>query len=120
MQANVNAPVDLEGFRASMRAAGVEEIVDMTVDVYVEEAGRLFAELSSALSQGNLDQVRANAHSLKSSSGNIWAHDLAALFASMEGAAQDQNVGGVQQTYVQLQPEFERVMAYLAEAGAGT
>ena len=119
MQVSENVPVDLDGFRAAMREAGVEEIVDMTIEVYQEEASKLMTEMSQALGSGDLEQVRARAHSLKSSSGNIWAHDLAALYAKMEGAAQDHDTAVVQATYERLQPEFDRVMAYLAGAEAG-
>ncbi len=31
-------PVDLEGFRSVMREAGVEEIVEDTLEIYLEEA----------------------------------------------------------------------------------
>ena len=111
------APVDIEGFRASMRQAGVEEVVDMTLEVYVEEATRLFTDLSEAVDERDTDTIRAAAHSLKSSSGNIWALQAAELFRRMEDAAAQQDQASVDEVFALLRPEFESVMAYLAESG---
>ncbi len=111
------APVDIEGFRASMRQAGVEEVVDMTLEVYVEEATRLFSDLSEAVDERDTDTIRAAAHSLKSSSGNIWALQAAELFRRMEDAAAQQDQASVDEVFALLRPEFESVMAYLAESG---
>ncbi len=37
-RAGTTPPVDLEGFRSVMREAGVEEIVEDTLEIYLEEA----------------------------------------------------------------------------------
>jgi HPt (histidine-containing phosphotransfer) domain-containing protein len=118
MEADALAPVNIEGFRATMREAGIEEIVDMTLNIYVEEAGRLFGELSAAFESQDMEVLRAHAHTLKSSSANIWAQNLAALFATMEAAASDRDTDTVASIFGQLRPEFDSVMAHLAEAGA--
>lgn len=117
MQANGSAPVDLEGFRASMRAAGIEEVVEPTLQVYYEEARASFDSLTEAVASGDAETVRATAHSLKSSSGNIWARKAASLFESLEHAAQDRDMDVVASTFGELKPEFDRVVRFLAEAG---
>ena len=86
---NEDAPIDLPGFRGLMRQAGIEEVVDLTLDIFAGEAPRLFGDLTAAAETGDLETVRANAHSLKSSSGNIWANRLSGFFETMETAAAD-------------------------------
>ena len=112
-------PVDIDGFRATMREAGIEEIVDATLEVYVEEAQAIFAALSAAILAGDAEAVRANAHSLKSSSGNIWASDLAELLNELETAAHGGNLAVATEIFERVKPQYESVMAYLAESGAG-
>ena len=112
-------PVDLDGFRATMREAGIEEIVDATLEVYVEEARAIFAALSAAVLAGDAAAVRANAHSLKSSSGNIWASDLAELLNELESAAHAENLTGATEIFARVEPQYKSVMAYLAESGVG-
>ena len=117
MERNGAAPVDLEGFRSSMRAAGIEEIVEPTLHVYVEEAQATFDALQSAVEARDAEAARAAAHSLKSASGNIWAQNAAALFENLEHSAQDGDFEGVDATFGEVKPEFERVLTYLSEAG---
>ena len=111
--ADTATPVDLEGFRAAMRRAGVEEVVEPTLEIYVEEAGVLFDQIVEAARAGDLEVVRAGAHSLKSSSANIRADRLARLFETLEGEAQMLDQDRVSTSLAQLEGEFERVMAYL-------
>ena len=113
MDPNRTAPVDLEGFRSAMRAAGVEEVVEMTIEVYLEDAPGLFESASRAAATGDLEQVRAHAHSLKSSSANIWATELSSLFGTLEQAAEEHDAGRVGQTMTRLRHEFPRVVEFL-------
>jgi len=117
MRVNENAPVDLEGFRLTMRRAGVGEVVDSILEVYAEEAGPLFQELRTAVDEGDTERIREVSHSLKSSSANIWARDAAALFQTMEGAATMQDTTAVAETFALLGPEFDRVMDFLSATG---
>ena len=118
MQANGSHPVDLEGFRASMRAAGIEEIVEPTLQVFREEAGTTFEKLAEAVAQRDTEGVRAAAHSLKSSTGNIWARGVSSMLERMEHAAETGDMDAITSTFGEVQAEFERVMDFLAEAGA--
>lgn len=112
---NADAPVDLGGFRESMRTAGIEEVVDLTLEIFSDEAPKIFGELKGAAESGDMEGVRANAHSLKSSAGNIWAGRLAQYLETVEGAAADQNAAEVASMMSETGPEFNRVMAYIAE-----
>ena len=113
MDINSTAPVDIDGFRGAMRAAGVEEVVEMTIEVWLEDAPTLFQEAVVAAGAGDLEEVRARAHSLKSSSANVWAMALADLFATLEDAAEQADTQRVNETLARLRPEFARVVEFL-------
>lgn len=113
---NTDNPVDLVGFRESMKMAGIEEVVDLTIEIFSDEAPKIFDALRGAAESGDMEGVRNSAHALKSSAGNIWAGRLAKYLETMEGAAAEQNAEQVSSTLTEAGPEFNRVMAYLAEA----
>ncbi len=117
MEPNGNPPVDLDGFRAAMRDVGADEIVEQILTVYVEEAKKLFSSLSAAVSSGDVETIRASAPTLKSSSDNIWASDLAGLLQHLEIAAQEGDLSGAIQLFDRVRPMYEAVIAYLAECG---
>ncbi|MDP2959475.1 MAG: response regulator [Longimicrobiales bacterium] len=106
-------PVDLEGFRETMREAGVEEVVDTTLAIYVGDAPVIFAGLEAAVAAGDTDGVRRSAHSLKSASGNIRANRLYGLLQAMEHLGRDGDAEGVRAAWPELDAEFSAVMAYL-------
>ncbi len=112
-------PVDLEAFRAVMREAGVEEIVDTTVAVYREESPTLMERLDRGVEAGDLEEVRAGAHSLKSSSGNIRANTLAGLLQELEARAKAGDAEGVAELHPAVREEFDAVDAYLRTEGRG-
>jgi CheY-like chemotaxis protein/HPt (histidine-containing phosphotransfer) domain-containing protein len=107
------SPVDLEGFRAIMREAGVEEVVDATVDIYLTEAPTIFEEIDGAVRSGDTEGTRRAAHSLKSASGNIRAGRLSDLLQAMEVLGKEGDVEGALVAFPELHAEFESVMTYL-------
>ncbi len=117
MEPNGNPPVDLDGFRSTMRDGGAEEIVELVLAVYVEEAVSLFSSLAAAVSSGDVETIRSTAHTLKSSSGNIWASDLAGLLEEVEIAANEGDLSRATQLFDRVKPMYEAVIAYLAECG---
>ena len=119
MDVQTNPPVELNGFREAMRAADLEEIVEVTIEVYVDEAPRTFDLLSASVAEGNLDVVNSCAHSLKSSSHNVWAKRVAGMFGILEDAARDRDAKLVNSTFGEAEPEFRRVMDYLTATLAG-
>ncbi len=106
-------PVDLDRFRAIMREAGVEHVVDTTVGIYLEEAPEIFNALSSAAEDGRTADVRSRAHSLRSSSGNIRAGDLAQHMKRLEQAAAAGEADRVRELLPAARTEFDAVMSYL-------
>lgn len=110
--------MDLEGFRAMMREVGIEEVVDSTLAVYLSEAPEIIERIEGAVEAGDADEIRAAAHSLKSSSGNIRANRLSELMAELEHLGRDGKTVEAAQMIESAKAEHERVMAYLrSEAG---
>jgi len=109
-------PVDLEGFRAVMREAGVEEVVDSTLEIYVDDAPGIFASIAGAVEASDADAVRKAAHSLKSASGNIRAHRLYQMLQAMENAGKAGDVDVARTAFPELKGEFEAVMEFLRAA----
>jgi PAS domain S-box-containing protein len=107
------APVDLDGFRSVMREAGVEEVVGVTLDVYLTEAPQLFSGLEGAVEKGEAEEVRRAAHSLKSASGNIRAKRLAELLQRMEDHGGGGEVEQARIAMAALRDEYEAVIRYL-------
>ena len=109
-------PVDLAGFRAMMADAGVEEIVDTTLVIYLEESPRVFASLESAVRSRDVEGVRRAAHSLKSSSANIRANRLAGLLQAMEHLGQAGDAVGAGAALPELSAEFAAVVAQVKDS----
>jgi CheY-like chemotaxis protein len=112
-------PVDLEGFRAIMREAGVEEVVDATVEIYLDEAPGIYSGLDAAVIVGVPEEVRRTAHSLKSASGNIRATRFAALLQAMEDRGRDGDVDGARAAHEELRSEYRKVMEFLQRSRGG-
>lgn len=114
MDSNDAVPVDVAAFRETMREAGIEEIVEPTLLLYVQEAPKLFEKLSAALERDDLEATRTCAHALKSSSLNIRAERLAGLLEELEAAAEGGALDGTHEVFRRVQPEYEGAMAYLS------
>ncbi|GMV04713.1 MAG: hypothetical protein AMXMBFR53_09930 [Gemmatimonadota bacterium] len=106
-------PVDLEGFRAVMREAGVEDVVDTTLEIYIGDAPGIFASIAAAVEAGDAETVRKAAHSLKSASGNIRANRLYEMLQAMESTGKAGDVEGVRAAFPGLKGEFDAVMDFL-------
>lgn len=111
-------PVDIESFRAVMREAGIEEIVDTTLEIYQSEAPGIFAALEQAMEAGDAEGIRAQAHGLKSSSGNIRAGGLAELLQQLESLGREGDIAGAKDFFPGVAKEYRSVMDYLAEQGS--
>ena len=118
MEPNGNPPVDLVAFRSAMRDLEAGDIVEQILTVYVEEARSFFSSLSAAVSSGDVETIRFAAHTLRSSSGNIRANDLAGLLEHLEIAAQEGDLSRATQLFDRVKPMYEAVIAYLADRGA--
>lgn len=93
----------------------MEDIVEPTLELYVQEAARLFTELSEAVVADDLPTIRAVAHSLRGSAGNIRAGGFAKTLQTIESSAEDGDLHAVAEMIDRAREEHESVLAYLAE-----
>lgn len=102
--------IDIEGFRAMMREAGIEEAADSTLAIYLAEAPPAFARLETAVTSGDMESAAAAAHALKSSSSNVWARPLVQVLDAVERAARAGDAARLPELVDRARPMCEAVL----------
>ena len=69
------------------------EFIDELIDTFLDDAPRMFEELTSALRSGDADSFRRAAHSLKSNAATFGASQLAELAKELEGIGRENRLG---------------------------
>jgi HPt (histidine-containing phosphotransfer) domain-containing protein len=98
------------------------------IDAYLQEAPTFYQNIRKASETGNLSDVRAYSHALKSCSYNLGATRLSKICQDLETAALENNAGVVAGLMQEIGPEwFEAEQALRTElfktkqgSGAGT
>jgi two-component system sensor histidine kinase/response regulator len=111
-------PIDLEGFRQTMREAGAEDAVPDILETFVQAAPARFDTLRAALAGGDATAIARAAHAFKSAAGAIGAHELAAVLGEIEAAAQEGAVITAQALRHVVEGAYATTLAFLADAGA--
>lgn len=75
-------PSVLENVRAQM--PGRPEIIDRIIASFLRSSPGMLAEIRAAVASGDPERVRKSAHAMKSSNGQIGAHQLADLCHQLE------------------------------------
>jgi HPt (histidine-containing phosphotransfer) domain-containing protein len=107
------ALVDIDGFRAMMREAGIEEAVASTLQIFLAEAGPIFKRLEVAVAADDAASTAAAAHALKSSSSNVWATGLVPLLDVLEDLGRDGEMGGAAALLEDVRPLYAAVIAHV-------
>ena len=97
---------ELVGDEASLRAL---------IEVFLNDAPRLFTNLRAALAQDDPGNLRLAAHSLKSNSADYGAERLCALCARLENLGKRGELAGVSDLLDQAEAEFLRVSEALQQ-----
>jgi len=100
------------GFRVELmveRLDNDEEIAREIADIFVSSSRELLDELSAAVSNGDAQGVRARAHSIKGSAGNIGAAALQQLAASIECAGRDADLATAERLLPSLRRSLQQV-----------
>jgi HPt (histidine-containing phosphotransfer) domain-containing protein len=108
--------VDLEGFRRTMREAGVEDAVDGILKTFVDTAQARIEALGAALAAGRPDDVARAAHAFKSAAGAIGASALADLLLELELAGKDQDLERIRRTFPATQQAAAATVAQVRAA----
>ncbi|MGE0745774.1 MAG: PAS-domain containing protein [Rhodospirillales bacterium] len=114
----LEAPLDpqaLESLRVVPRKAG-PSLVSKVLNLFGAKAPAEVAVLRQAVADGDADTIRMRAHALKSSSANIGARKLSALFRELETVGRDGQLDGAAALLDQIERELKRVMPAIAAA----
>ena len=116
MSQEEGVPVHLEAFRAVMREAGIEEVVEPSISAFLDDAPSRMEELASALDAADPQRVAAVAHALKSGCRNLRADDLADLLEELERAGTGADMEAAGRLAETVRSEYHRVEAFLLRA----
>ncbi len=103
----------LDNIRALQRPDGPDILAKVT-NIYLDKTPQLLTSLGDALGCDDTKQVHINAHTLKSSSANLGANGLAALFREIEEIARSGSLDGVKEIYTEALLEYEAASTELA------
>ncbi len=78
--------------------------------VYLESTSSLVEQIAQAIAVGDAEKLRHTAHSLKSSSANVGAATLSALFKQLENQGRDGKLGEAKATYTLARLEYARAV----------
>ena len=94
---STGAPLDLDGLRSELSAAGIEDSVPMLLDLFLRDGAEGIAAIVAAADAGDLPALSRAAHSLRSASGAVRATHLASLLATIEADARAGRQGATSQ-----------------------
>jgi len=111
----VGTPIDHRALAniAALQRPGSQPILSKVISLYFENSGDLLGKLRLAIEKGDADSTREAAHSLKSSSANVGATQLAFLSKELEAAARDHSMEKASPLWEQIKREHGRVVAAL-------
>jgi HPt (histidine-containing phosphotransfer) domain-containing protein len=92
---SVNPRVDVERFRADLREGGVEEMLAILLETFVQDCPGRLADLERSVKDGNPKQIESAAHAFKSGAGTVRATVLANALRELEAAGRSGNLTGV-------------------------
>jgi CheY-like chemotaxis protein len=103
-----------------LQGAGRPDLLAELLAVYLRDAPPRLAALHEAVAHADAEALRRAAHSLKGSSSQIGAVQIARLCAELEGQVRTADLTGAPDTLRRLDEAFIRVRAHLqALAGGG-
>jgi CheY-like chemotaxis protein len=104
-----------------MERRGAPDLLRRLVDAYLDTAARLVAEAEEAIQHKDVDALRHAAHTLKSSSANLGASELAHRCGEIENLVRGGHLLAARQHWPAARQEYERVvLALRALPVAGT
>ncbi|MEK9501049.1 response regulator [Gemmatimonadota bacterium DH-20] len=111
--ASEEPPVDLDGFRSVLEAAGIVEVFETTLDIFRDDLPRRMEQIRSAWEARDVGAVAEAAHAIKSAAGNVQARRLNTLVADLESAGRAEDVGRMESLWPDVDAELDRVDRFL-------
>jgi signal transduction histidine kinase/DNA-binding response OmpR family regulator/HPt (histidine-containing phosphotransfer) domain-containing protein len=98
---------------AALQRPGSPPILQKVISLYFQSSGELLEKLRQGLEQGDADTTRRAAHTLKSSSANLGARQLASLSQELEEAGRTNSLERTGALLDRIETEYRRVAAVL-------
>ena len=98
----------LDALRALQRP-GRPDILQKVVGLYLDNSPTLLQTLENAIDENMAAEVQVAAHSLKSSSANLGATELAALCKTLENMGRNCSLDGAAEKLAEIQERYELV-----------
>jgi|LNFM01.1.fsa_nt_gb HPt (histidine-containing phosphotransfer) domain-containing protein len=98
----------------ALQVPGRPSILLRVMDLFASSAQALVAELEQALESGDLPTIMRAAHTLKSSSANIGATELAAHSKRIEQCGRDGDLDGCRRHAEGFKPLFDATLVAVA------
>ncbi|HET9386206.1 MAG TPA: response regulator [Gemmatimonadales bacterium] len=112
------APVDLEGFRLTLREAGAEQALYSIVDTFVRQGPDRLAALAAAAASGDGAAIAKAAHLYRGAAATIGARALAELLERVENTARAGQVDAAKEAVELVSPVAHQVTEYLRQQRA--
>src|SRR3989475_8261411 len=113
--ATLAPPVDLEGFRTTLREAGAEQALYSIIDTFVRQAPDRLAALATAVTSGTGDDIAKAAHVYRGAAATIGARELAELLEHVETTARAGEIEAARETFERVSPVAHDVTEYLRQ-----
>ncbi len=111
-------PVDLEGFRATLREAGAEQALYSIIDTFVRQAPDRLAALAGAVARGVGPEIAKTAHVYRGAAATIGARELAGLLERVETTAYAGDIEQATEAFESVTPLAHEVIDYLRRNNA--
>ncbi len=92
----------------------MEDNFNVLIDAYLTEAPKLIGQIKQAITDSTPPQLQIAAHTLKSASANMGAHDLSEISKHMETLGKEGQIINANTLYGDIVNEYERVVAVLS------
>jgi PAS domain S-box-containing protein len=104
----------------SLRELGGDEFLAEVVDAFLTDAPNLLATLRRSLQQGDVDELRRAAHTLKTNAATLGAESFAGLCRELEERARSGELAGTEELARRIEAEYAPVQdaARALRAGA--
>lgn len=97
----------------SLQGEGEPDLIAELFETFRGDAPTLIAAMRTAATQGNAEQLKQAAHSLKGSSASLGAKPLSALSAEVEKMGRAGSMTGAAEKVDQIEQEYARVIKTL-------
>ena len=104
----------LEALRR-LPSRGRPNALERVVDAYLKESKKHMNQLQHAVEDGDANAVQFAAHTLKSSSGNVGAMNLSALFKIMEDLGRNHKLDGAMERFGEIETMYAQVCEALVQ-----